>query len=140
MYLAEQDDLQVLTSNGNAGGRSSSDLDIIDETRKRRNTTNEEGCDGSPVRGEFGRVAVHAMEVVHVGHRDPGLPDNVVAAGMTRQWTEVSNETGDHVLANQNGRHRSKEDSIATKESQKLRRRSEDFPLRPRLADCRYRL
>lgn len=42
--------------------------DVVDEAWERRNTANYEGEDGAPIRRIFGRVAVDAVEVVHVGH------------------------------------------------------------------------
>ncbi len=70
----------MLTAHGDAGLAHTRYNDIVDESRERRNTADEEGNDGAPVGSELGRVAVNAVEVVHV--RDGHVPasNDVVAA------------------------------------------------------------
>lgn len=53
--------------------------DVVDEAWEGRNAANDEGEDGTPIRSIFGRVAVDAVEVVHVGHRHVATSDNEIA-------------------------------------------------------------
>lgn len=52
---------------------------IINEARKRRDAANEKSNHGTPIGSPFLRVAVDAMEVVHVRDRDFTAAENVVA-------------------------------------------------------------
>lgn len=70
---------QVLATNGNTGGGAAGFLNIVHEARKRRDTTEEECDDCAPVGTEFGRVAVDAMEIVHVGDGDVGFSYEEIA-------------------------------------------------------------
>lgn len=84
----------MLTTNRDTSGTITRCNDIVDEARERRDAADEEGDDGAPVAGELGRVAVHAVEVVHVGDR------HVAAAH-------------DVVVAHQDGCHGAQEDGVA---------------------------
>lgn len=53
--------------------------DVVDEAGQRRDTADEEGRHGPPVAGEFGRVAVDTVEVVHVWHGHVTASHDVVA-------------------------------------------------------------
>ncbi len=53
--------------------------DIVDKARKRRDATDEECDHGAPIGSEFWRVAVHAVEPVHVRHGDVAFSDDEVA-------------------------------------------------------------
>lgn len=52
---------------------------IVNKARKRGDAANEEGNHSTPVGSPFLRVAVDAVEVVHVRHRDFAASENVVA-------------------------------------------------------------
>ena len=69
--------LTTLTNTGSPVTRSNN---AIHEPRKRRDAANQERGDGAPVGGEFGRVAVDAVEVVHVWYGDVTASDDEVAA------------------------------------------------------------
>jgi len=70
----------MLTADVDTGFLATRYNDIVDETRKRRCAAYEESGDRAPVGGEFRRVAVDAMEVVHVRYRNVGFPDDEIAA------------------------------------------------------------
>jgi hypothetical protein len=70
-------DLQMLASLGDANGV---DRHAVDEAGKRRREANDERDHTAPVGGVAGGVAVHAVEVVHVGHGDVAATGDVVAA------------------------------------------------------------
>lgn len=53
--------------------------DVVDEARQRRDAADEEGRDGAPIAAELGRVAIDAVEVVHVRHRHARASHDVVA-------------------------------------------------------------
>lgn len=71
--------LQVLTACGDVDRTPSCYNDIVDKTRKRRCTANEESSDCAPIRTKFGRIAVDTMEPVHVRYRDIASAHNEVA-------------------------------------------------------------
>ena len=71
---------QMLTTRRDAGHAIARCNDVVDEARERGDGPDEEGGDGAPVGGVFGRVTVDAVEVVHVGHRHVTTSDDVVAA------------------------------------------------------------
>ena len=122
----------MLTADGDARRLATRYLDVVDKAGERRNAADEEGGDCAPVGGELGRVAVHAVEVVHVRHGDSSSSDNEVAAVMMCQWMDVRIwGIGEHELADQNRCHGSQEDGIATEESKELCGRGQDFPLQP---------
>ena len=70
----------MLTTRSDAGRAKARYNDVVDEAREWGNTANEEGGDGAPVGAESGRVAVDAVEVVHVGYGHVATSDDVVAA------------------------------------------------------------
>lgn len=78
----------MLTTNRNSGHLPTSDLDVVDETGERRNATDQESYDCTPVCGELWRVAIDAVKVVHVGHGHVGLADDEVAVmvSVCDQW------------------------------------------------------
>lgn len=55
--------------------------DAVDEAGERGSETHDECDDAAPVGGEFGRVAIHAVKVVHVRDRDISTTSDVVATG-----------------------------------------------------------
>ena len=69
----------MLTAYGDLGGALACYNNVVDEAGKRGNTADGEGSDGTPVGAELGRVAVDAVEVVHVGHGHVTASDDVVA-------------------------------------------------------------
>ncbi len=79
------EDLQVLTALRDAGVTPAGDLDVVNEAGERRNAADEEGDYGAPVATPSLRVAVHALEVVHVGNRHIPASDEVVAVAR-HQW------------------------------------------------------
>lgn len=81
----------MLTTSGNTGLAITSHNDVVGETWKRRDTTDEECSNGTPIGGEFGRVAVNTVEVVHIGYGDIAASDDVVAVAQkkTSQQTEA---------------------------------------------------
>lgn len=75
----------MLTADGDAGGLISCLLDVVDKAWQRGNAADEERDHRPPVRAEFGRVAVHSVEVVHVRDRDISSADDEVAELQTGQ-------------------------------------------------------
>jgi hypothetical protein len=69
----------VLTAQGDAGRAIARYNDIVDEAGERGDTADKEGSDGAPVASESGRVAVDAVEVVHVGYGHVTASDDVIA-------------------------------------------------------------
>ena len=59
--------------------------DVVDEAWKRGNAADEEGDDGAPVASVSGRVAVDAVEVVHVRYGHVTASDDVVAAAKEKR-------------------------------------------------------
>ena len=70
----------MLSSNGDAGRAETCFNDVVDEAGEWGDGADEEGGDGAPVAGVPGRVAVDAVEVVHVGYGHVTTSDDVVAA------------------------------------------------------------
>jgi hypothetical protein len=54
--------------------------DAVDEAGEWGDAADEEGGDGAPIGSKSGRVAVDAVEVVHVWYGHVAASDNVVAA------------------------------------------------------------
>ena len=71
---------QMLTTRRDAGLAHARYNDVVDEAGEWGDAADEEGGDGAPVAGVFGRVAVDAVEVVHVGYGHVTTSDDVVAA------------------------------------------------------------
>ena len=69
----------MLTADGNAGRAVARHDDVVHEPRKGRHAADEEGGHSAPIGRELGRVPVHAVEVVHVGHGDFAAAHDVVA-------------------------------------------------------------
>ncbi len=59
--------------------------DVIDKAGQRGDAADEEGDDGAPVASVSGRVAVDAVEVVHVRYGHVTASDNVVAAAREKR-------------------------------------------------------
>jgi hypothetical protein len=76
--------LQVLAAKRHASLAIACYNNVVNEARERRDAADEEGHDGTPVGCEFRRVAVNAMEVVHVGYGHVTTSDDVVAAAQRR--------------------------------------------------------
>ena len=74
----------MLSTKAHARSLITGNDDVIDEAWQRRDAANEEGGNGAPVAGKLGVVAVDAMEVVHVGHRDVATANNVIAMTQAR--------------------------------------------------------
>jgi hypothetical protein len=74
----EDGNLQVLSAERDAGGAVAGDNDVVHETGEGRDAPDEEGGHGAPIGGEFRRVAVHAVEVVHVRHAHAAAAHDVV--------------------------------------------------------------
>jgi len=55
--------------------------DVADEAGQWRHEAENKCNNSTPVGGISGRVAVDAMEVVHVGHGDSAATDDVVTIG-----------------------------------------------------------
>ena len=70
----------MLTAGRDAGLAVARYNDVVDEAGERGDAADEEGDDGAPVGSVSGRVAVHAVEVVHVGYRHVAASDDVIAA------------------------------------------------------------
>jgi hypothetical protein len=77
--------LQVLTAQRDAGLLTTRYNDIVDEARERGNAADEEGDDGTPVASISGRVAVHAVEVIHVGYGHVTASDDEVTAAQDKR-------------------------------------------------------
>ena len=78
----------MLATCTNTSGIATSYDDIVNEARKWRDAADDESDNGAPVGGEFGRVAVDAVEVVHIGYGDIATSDDEVAvnARASGQW------------------------------------------------------
>ena len=120
----------MLTAYGDLGGALACYNNVVDEAGKRGNTADGEGSDGTPVGAELGRVAVDAVEVVHVGHGHVTAADDVVAKESI-ELVDIDTSTVErgNSLANENGGHGSQEDGVTTEESEEGCGRCEDFPL-----------
>ena len=70
----------MLTTRRDAGLATAGYNDVVDEAREWGDAADEEGGDGAPVAGVSGRVAVDAVEVVHVGYGHVTTSDDIVAA------------------------------------------------------------
>lgn len=126
---------QVLPTNGNTGGGAAGFLNIVHEAWKRRDTTEEECDDCAPVGTEFGRVAVDAMEVVHVGDGDVGFSyEEIAAARVSGLFFSFSfglkerQEFVVYVLSDEYRGHWAKKNGISSEESDEFGSRCEDFP------------
>jgi hypothetical protein len=75
----------VLTAQRDAGLAIARYNDVVDEAGERGDAADEEGDDGAPVASVSGRVAVDAMEVVHVGYGHVTASDDVVAAARDKR-------------------------------------------------------
>ena len=70
----------MLTAHRDAGLATARCNDVVDEAGERGDAADEEGGDGAPVATVSARVAVDAVEVVHVGYGHVTASDDVVAA------------------------------------------------------------
>ena len=71
---------QMLTTRGDAGRLHARHNDVVDEAGEGGDGADKEGGDGAPVGGVSRRVAVDAVEVVHIGYGHVTTSDDVVAA------------------------------------------------------------
>jgi hypothetical protein len=92
---------EVLTTQRNASFPRARYNDVINKAGERGDAADKEGGDGAPVGSVSGRVAVHAVEVVHVGYGHITLSDDVV-------------------VSHKNGCHGTEENGIAAEESKEL--------------------
>ena len=123
-------DLQMLAADGDLSGALACYDNVVDEAGKWGNAADREGGNGTPVGAELGRVAVDAVEVVHVGDGHVTASDDVVAKennGLVD--IDLGIKGRGNSLANENGGHRSQEDGVTTEESKEGCGRCEDFPL-----------
>jgi hypothetical protein len=95
----------VLTAHRDAGLAITRYNDVVDEAGERGDAANEEGGDGAPVASVSGRVAVDAVEVVHIGYRHVTASDNVIATARDKQISGY--ERGRGVVWDCGGRTRS---------------------------------
>jgi hypothetical protein len=116
----------VLTAQRDAGLAIARGNDVVDEAGERGDAADEEGDYGAPVASVSGRVAVDAVEVVHVGYGHVAASDDVVAAARDKRisgygrgrwglWGIVGDELG-----HENGCHGTQENSVAAEESKEL--------------------
>lgn len=77
--------LQVLTTQGDAGRFITGCNDVVDKAGQRGDAADNEGGDGAPVTTISGRVAVDAVEIVHVGYGHVTASDDVVAAARQKR-------------------------------------------------------
>lgn len=52
---------------------------VVNKAREWRNAADKESDNGTPITGVFGRIAVHAVEVIHVWDGDVSASDNIIA-------------------------------------------------------------
>lgn len=76
----------------------------VDEARKWGRESNDQSNDTAPVGSIFGRVAVHSVEVVHVGHRHVAASGDVVTADGVSLMLHFLEQDQD-VLGHQDRRH-----------------------------------
>jgi hypothetical protein len=75
----------VLTAQSDAGFAITSYNDVIDEAGQRGDAADEKGDDGAPVASVSGRVAIDAVEVVHVRYRHVTASDDEVTAAENKR-------------------------------------------------------
>lgn len=75
----------MLTAQRNAGRVTARLNDVVNEAGERGDTADEEGGDGAPVASKFGRVAINAMEVVHIWYGHVAASDNIVTVVRDRR-------------------------------------------------------
>jgi hypothetical protein len=76
--------LQMLTANGDSSRAHTRYNNVIDKAGKWRNAANKEGSNGAPVSTEFRRVAIDAVEIVHVRYGDIAASNDIVTAARNR--------------------------------------------------------
>ena len=69
----------MLTTNRDTSLLTTCLLYVIHKAGKRWCAADEEGYHRPPIRAEFGRIAIYAVKVVHIWHRNTALADNEVA-------------------------------------------------------------
>jgi hypothetical protein len=84
----------VLTAYGDASRAIARYNDVVDEAGERGDAADEEGSDGAPVASESGRVAVDAVEVVHVGYGHVTASHDVVAVARDKNGLVDTNVVG----------------------------------------------
>jgi hypothetical protein len=68
----------MLSTQRDAGRTMTCNNNIVDESGKWRYAANKESGHCAPIGRELGRVAVNAVEVIHVRYRDPFPSDNII--------------------------------------------------------------
>lgn len=130
----------MLTPRRDAGLAIARCDDVVDEAGERRDAADEEGDNGAPVATVSGRVAVDAVEVVHVWYGYITASDDIVATARDKRISGyglsrwglcgiVRDELG-----HENGCHGTQKNGVSAEESKELCGRCEDFPLRLWLA------
>jgi hypothetical protein len=118
-FLAAQRDR--CRGRGCVGRQPARNDDAVDEAGKRGNAADEEGCYGAPVGSELRRVAVNAVEVVHIGYGNVAASDDVVAIGQNGLVDiDVADGIVRNVLSHENACHGTEENGVATEESKEL--------------------
>jgi hypothetical protein len=84
--------LQVLTAQRDTGLAKARYNDVVDEAGERGDAADKEGSDGAPVASEFGRIAVDAVEVVHVGYGHITASNNVITAARNKRISEYERD------------------------------------------------
>jgi hypothetical protein len=115
----------VLTTGRDAGRLTTRNNDIVDEAWERGNAADEEGDHGTPIARVSGRVAVHAVEVIHVGYGYVTASDDEVAVAQNKRisgygrsiWGQC--RMGDE-LSHENGCHGTQENGVAAEEGKEL--------------------
>jgi len=117
---------QVLTAQRDAGLVIARCNDVVGEAGERGGAADEEGSDGAPVASVSGRVAVDAVEVVHVGYGHVTVSDDIVAvardkriSGYGRGKWGLCGIVRDE-LGHENGCHGTQENGVAAEESKEL--------------------
>ena len=112
----------MLTAKRDLGRLATCYDNVVDEAGERGDAADEEGGDGAPVATESGRVAVDAVEVVHVGYGHITTSDDVVAVTRENRLVNmhmVYGIVGDE-LGHENRCHRTQENGVAAEESKEF--------------------
>lgn len=115
----------MLTTWRDLGRLTTRHNDVVDEARERGDAADEEGDDGTPVARVSGRVAVHAVEVIHVGYGHVTLSDDEVAVAHDKRISGHGRSSwglcrmGD-ALSHENGCHGTQENGVAAEEGKEL--------------------
>lgn len=122
----------MLTTDRNAGLFIARCLDVVHKARQRGDAADPEGDESAPIGAQFGRVAIHAVEIVHVRDGHITTSDDVVAVTEVLVVMRTTSTLGENELGHENGCHGTQENGVAAEESEELCGRCENFPLRTR--------